>query len=53
MHPPETLPQEEIKPVVAPKIEEQPKPIEVDEGEPVTFVCRISGSPSKKISQLF
>ena len=32
----------------APRVEEEPQTMEVEEGEPVRFTCRITGKPRKE-----
>lgn len=43
--PPSSL--ESVEPVSAPECTQEPQSLVTDEGEPVTFTCRIKGSPGK------
>ena len=56
MQPMEMLPPEPAldSKTQAPRVEEEPQTMEVEEGEPVKFTCRITGKPRKgtKLSQL-
>ena len=37
----------------APRVEEEPRTMEVEEGEPVKFTCRITGKPRKSCVVVF
>ena len=44
---PGTLEPEAMEPLRAPEVTQEPQNLVTDEGEPVTFTCRIRGSPGK------
>lgn len=45
-------PEAKEPPVRAPEVTQEPQNLVTDEGEPVTFTCRIRGSPGKFIHLL-